>query len=115
LTVRIAGNDIFMIRGDTETILVSCKNSEGEPVPFVPGDTIYFTVKRSTRDEKKVLQKVVTEFQDGKAVIEIEHEDTKDLEFQTYVYDVQHTSAGGKVTTIIPPSKFVIEGEVTHE
>ncbi len=113
--MRITGNSISMIRGDSESIIVSCKDSNGDPVPFEPGDTVYFTVKETVNTDVKLLQKQVTEFENGKAIIEILPEDTKHLRFQSYVYDIQLTKAGGVVTTIIPPSKFRVEGEVTYE
>ena len=113
--MRVEGTNISMIRGDTEYIEVVCRDSEGNMIPFVEGDTLYFTVKTNIHNEKKALQKVITEFDDGIAYIEIKPEDTKHLEFFDYVYDIQLTSAEGVVTTIIPPSKFTIEGEVTYE
>lgn len=114
--MRINGTDIYMIRGDSESITVSCqKADDGSKVNFVDGDIIYFTVKYSVNSEKKVLQKVITDFVDGNAIIEIKPEDTKELQFRSYMYDVQLTRADGTVTTIIPPSIFGVEGEVTYE
>lgn len=113
--MRLSGKDIYMIRGDSETILVSCTDSDGSPVPFAVGDTVRFTVKRQASDTTKVLQKVVTEFDEGVATISLAPADTKNASFGKYVYDVQLTSAEGRVTTIIPPSRFVLEEEVTHE
>ncbi len=113
--MRITGTSISMIRGDSESIVVSCRDINGNPVPFEPGDTVYFTVKETVNTDVKLLQKQVTEFENGKAIIEILPEDTKHLRFQSYVYDIQLTKAGGVVTTIIPPSKFRVEGEVTYE
>lgn len=113
--MRINGTTISMIRGDSESIIVSCKDSNGNPVPFKEGDTVYFTVKETVNTEVKMLQKVITEFEDGKAIIDIKPEDTKHFRFQNYVYDIQLTRADGTVTTIIPPSKFKVKGEVTYE
>ncbi len=111
----VNGTNISMIRGDSEGISVSVENSSGLPEPLLIGDTIYFTVKKSTRTEEKVLQKIITEFQDGVALITLDPVDTKHLQFGTYVYDIQLTRANGSVKTIIPPSTFTILGEVTYE
>ena len=64
---------------------------DGEAViSFVTGDTVYFTVKRSSIVDEIALQKIVTEFnEDGNCIIEIAPNDTKDLEFRSYVYDIQ--------------------------
>ena len=113
--MEIQGYNITMIRGDTETIKVSCKDAQGVNVPLKDGDTLYFTVKTSISTEEKVMQKVITEFTDGIAYINISPDDTKSLSFRTYYYDIQLTRADGTVKTIIPPSKFTIKGEVTYE
>jgi hypothetical protein len=113
--VKIDGTDVYMTRGDSGTILVKCKK-DGAEVPFKEGDKVYFTVKTSPNVEEKLIQKVETTFLEGKAVIEIKPEDTKDLRFnREYYYDVQLTMADGRVFTIIKPSKFVVTEEVTYE
>lgn len=112
--MRIKGNDIYMIRGDSETITVSCEEN-GEKVYFSEGETIHFTVKDNVYSKNKRLQKIITSFVDGEAIIEIDPEDTKGLDFTTYEYDIQYTDKNGRVKTIIPPSNFTVEGEITHE
>mgnify|MGYP000872505127 FL=1 len=113
--MEIQGYNISMIRGDTETIKVSCKDAQGVGVPLEDGDTLYFTVKQSVTTERKEMQKVITEFPDGIAYINISHDDTKSMSFRSYYYDIQLTRADGTVKTIIPPSKFTVEGEVTYD
>lgn len=113
--MEIRGTNISMIRGDSETITISLQDDKKNHVPFVEGDLIYFTVKETVYTASKVLQKVITEFQDGRAIIEISPKDTKNIKFKEYVYDIQLNSADGAVTTIIKPSKFKIDGEVTYE
>ena len=111
----VEGTNISMIKGDTEVIEVSCRDIEGNPVPFENGDKVYLTVKTSTNTAEKILQKVVTDFIDGIACIEIQPKDTKELLCRAYVYDIQLTRADGSVKTIIPPSSFIVRGEVTYE
>ena len=72
-------------------------------------------MKRSVYEDEKLLQKVITEFPSGEALIEIAPEDTKKLDYATYSYDVQLTAKDGTVTTIIPPSDFKVLPEVTYE
>ena len=104
-----------MIRGDSEAIKVSCRDENGVDFHFAEGDTVYFTVKRNTNTEEKILQKIVTEFTDGVALITIFPEDTKELKTGIYYYDIQLNRENGQVKTIIPPSKFTINAEVTYE
>ncbi len=113
--VKPAVCDISMIRGDHAHYLVSYKK-DGAFVPFMPGDTVYFTVKENANKEEKVFQKVITNFVDGKAHIVIEPTDTKLLKPRAFVYDIQLVDVRSIVTTIVhPTSKFIIEGEVTYE
>ena len=111
----IHGTNISMIRGDSQNITVSVKDKDGNKVPLTTGDMIYLTVKYNINTEEKVLQKVITQFEDGNANIEITPNDTKDIPFNTYVYDIQLNRVDGTVSTIIPPSNFTIGGEVTYE
>ena len=45
----------------------------------------------------------------------ISHADTNELIPSEYVYDVQLTAKDGTVATIIPPAKFILEGDVTRD
>ena len=113
--MEIVGTDLYMIRGDTESLTVEVMDSDGILIPFVEGtDTIYFTVKTGSKVEQITLQKIVTTFTDGRAEIFIEHEDTKTLSYSRYVYDVQWNS-GASVSTIIKKSIFEVGDEVTYE
>lgn len=113
--MKIQGTNISMIRGDSEAIKVSCKDESGADVPLVEGDIVYFTVKRNTYTEEKILQKIVTEFIEGAALITIFPNDTRELIPSNYYYDIQLNRANGQVKTIVPPSKFTINAEVTYE
>ena len=110
----VKGTNLTMIRGDSEKISVSC-TKDGILEPLVSGDKIYFTVKNTVYETNKIFQKIITNFVDGKANIEIEPLDTKNLKFIIYKYDVQLTRADGTVITIIPASDFTINPEVTYE
>ena len=114
----IEGTNMSMIRGDTESITIIMKNNYGEKIDFESGDIVYFTVKSDTKSDTKILQKVVTTFVDGNAEIFLSSNDTKDLPkyFSVFYYDVQiNKISDGSITTIIPPSKFIIQDEITYE
>ena len=113
--MRVNRTDLAMTRGDSEAIKVTVKDSTGVAVSLVTGDTIYFTVKTGTDRTEKILQKVVTEFIDGEALVTIDPMDTKELKVRRYLYDVQLSKASGSVKTIVRPSAFSIESEVTYE
>lgn len=111
----INGNNIQMIRGDSEAIGLEFVDKDGNPVNFNEGDVIYFTVKRTVNTERIAIQKKKKDLEGNKVEIEIKPSDTSELEFGKYVYDIQYNKADGTVKTIIPPSEFVINGEVTYE
>ncbi len=111
--MTINGNDIRMIRGDTEQLVVTCQLSDGTERPFEDGDTVTLTVAWPMGRE--VLQKTVTSFREGTAFVLLNHEDTNDLTPGEYAYDVQLTAKDGTVATIIPPARFVLEGDVTRD
>ena len=102
-----------MFRGDSEnlTVIIRDKLSK-EPVALVTGDKVTFTV-RQNEDYLITLQKIVTSFVDGKALIPILPTDTSGLTRGRYVYDIEVTFASGEVKT---PVKGVlkIEGDVTY-
>jgi len=113
----INGTDIYMTRGDTETITLTVYDAEEKTIPFsnANNDIVYFTVKTSTQTSVHTFQKEITTFTpEGEAIVEIVPNDTKDLRYGDYVYDVQ-INKNGNVTTVIKPSKFVIQEEVTYE
>ncbi|MBQ7737039.1 MAG: hypothetical protein IJT62_04315 [Oscillospiraceae bacterium] len=104
----INGTNISMVRGDSETLTVTCSE------PFAAGDAVTLTVREDV-ESPIALQKTVTVFGDyGEAVIEIQHEDTEGLDFGNYVYDIQLTRADGTVTTLVKVSRFTLEEEVTY-
>ena len=113
--MRITGTNISMIRRDSETLLVSMEDHEGQEKDFLLGDTVYFTVKENISTDKKIMQKTIINFIEGKALIEILPFDTNELRIKDYIYDIQLTKEDGSVTTIITPSKFSILGDVTRE
>lgn len=113
--MNIIGTKVWMTRGDSETITIGMYNTDNSLVPFVEGDEIKFTVRDKTSFDK-VIGKVVTEFNgEGKAVIDIQPTDTDGLEFKTYVYDIQYKSNTGQVKTLVKPSDFTVEFEVSYE
>jgi hypothetical protein len=113
--MTITGTNISMVRGDSESLTVRLFDDNGDQVNIVSGDTVYFTVREALGDTVTILQKVITGFLNGEAVIQINPSDTDELFFKTYVYDIQWTRADGQVKTIVPASNFTILAEVTYD
>ena len=107
--------NITFRRGDSDSITVRC----GEEL-LTAGALLELTVRRSAEDAEE-LHKAIRDFREGAAVIPFEAEDTAGMEFGRYVYDIQLTTAGGRVLHLVPPRpeqplpKFTLTKEVTHD
>ena len=110
----IEGTNLSMINGDTEILTVHLKDLDGVQIELVSGDTVYFTVKEEATDTPTILQKTVTSFTSGDAVITLDSADTISLDIKTYVYDIQVTYADATIGTLIEPSNFTLIKGVTE-
>ena len=99
--------EIKLTRGDTAYLTVSVNIKDGEPYTVKADDVLTMTVKQDYNDEPLIEKKIT-----GTTTFHIKPEDTKSLEFGTYVYDVQVTMANGDNFTIIADKKFKITNEV---
>lgn len=77
------------------------------------GDEVVFTINTGLEIETPIIQKRITEFQNGKAVIQLTAQDTN-VEPGDYYYDVQVNGADGRVDTVLGPAKFKFEGGITY-
>jgi len=91
-----------MVRGNTGTFTVRPKIN-GEYV-LKDGDHLYFTL-RKIKDRRILLQKDITEFEDGKAEVIINPSDTENLEIGNYIYDLVMIRGDGTVDSLIPGGK----------
>lgn len=102
----MASNDINITRGDTLNLHVELADANGSEWPLAKGDTIAWTVKKTTHDKKALISKTGQD-------VTILPADTSSLEYGGYVYDVQLTTAEGEVHTVVKPSAFNVCEEVT--
>lgn len=108
--LKIKGNTIYLTKGDNAKFKLHITDEDDKPYIFVSQTEIYFSVKKDIEDNQYILQKKVV----NSDIIELLHEETKGLEVGRYVYDVQLV-CNDKYYTIVPPSTFYIEEEVTTE
>ena len=110
-------NRISITRGDSAQITLTIRDRvTGRP--FVPGtdDRLTFTVKRELSDEAPVVVKTLDNGiirQETDCLLFLLPEDTASLPFGTYRYDVELVLASRYTDTDIPPSPFIVTGEVT--
>ena len=99
-------NVIKIVAKDTGDFVISLTGYE-----LAEGDIVYFTVNDEVEKENPLIQKVITDFVDGKAIVKLTSQDTN-LPVGDYLYDVEVDTADGRVDTIIRPKKFKILGGV---
>ena len=104
-------NTIHLTRGDTARfslgrIVNTVTNTNYTPTPE---DTVTMTIKKTVLQADPLVQIIVP----GGEVFHIKPEDTKAMAFGKYVYDVQLTTVDGDVYTIIQPTTFDLQKEVT--
>lgn len=109
----IEGNSIRLTRGDTAyltvPIFIKVNGENTEEYTMQPDDTLTLSVKKAVRDVEYCFQKVTT----GTNTIHILPQDTAELAFGKYKYDVQLVTAGGDVFTLIEVDNFELLQEVT--
>lgn len=110
----INNNDIRLTRGDTAWLEVPINNkAAGKMYEIADDDTVFMTVrmgvKKSADDNSFLFQKRVV----GSNVFHIAPEDTADLSYGDYHYDVELHTADGEVYTVIDDKTFTLLKEVT--
>lgn len=110
-------NRISITRGDSAQITLTIRDRvTGKP--FVPGadDRLTFTVKRAVTNKEVLIIKTLDNGiirQESDCLLLLLPEDTAVLPFGTYRYDVELVLVSGYTDTVIPPSPFIVTGEVT--
>lgn len=109
--------DLQMTRGDDFKITYQIETASDITITEA-----IFTIKKKTIDQNSLIQKTISlsgPVTSGEGlwtysfIIEIVPDDTKDLSFGKYMYDLQIKYAGGLTLTVIKPSVFEIMEEVT--
>ena len=107
----LSNGDIHLTRGDTAKIQVDIINDlDNNPYILENEDILEFSVKLRITDEEPIIYKKLQ----GTSEIYILPEDTKNLSFIEYYYDIQLTTSSGDIYTIIGPCKLKILAEITR-
>lgn len=101
-------HNIFLIRGDDESIKIVPEDFE-----FTPGSRIVFGVRESLYSDELVILKTI-DYTEGDVYLVLSHADTEPLDFRTYVYDIKFYDENGNCSTIVPFSDFNVCSEVTY-
>jgi len=107
--VKIIGTTIQMTRGDTCKVSVGMTTQSGEEYKPVEGDVVRFAMKKKYSDAEELISKVIP---NDTLLLHLEPQDTKELDFGKYVYDIQITYANGDVDTFIDRATLELTEEV---
>ena len=108
--VYLENNIISFVRGDTFSFSVELLTTDDVPYELKENDKLVFTVKKTPNTSKVLIQKQIGSSMD----VRIDHEDTADLPYGNYVYDVQLTNELG-TKTVIEPTSFILKEEVNWD
>lgn len=107
MSYSVDGTKITMTRGDTVRIQVAI-DIDGEEYTPQEGDVVRFAAKKAWTDDEPCILITIP---NDTLVLTIEPNDTKELEFGAYNYDLQITFANGDVATFVTKAKLKIEEE----
>jgi len=106
---KVVGKTIVLTRGDSFKQIIAAKDMDGKPYTPVSGDVIRFAAKRNYSDENLVIEKQIPY---DTMLLQLTPDDTKSLEFGTYVYDIQITYSNGDVNTFLDKGTLKLTEEV---
>ena len=97
--------DFEFPRGDTKPLLkFKLKDKEGNDIELSNTDKLYFTVKKDAYSTDVVVQKTrgngITITDDGYIHVRLEADDTAELDYGTYGFDISIKTASGIVKTL---------------
>lgn len=100
-------NKIFLTKGDNAELTIDVIDSNGNARGIYDDDVVVMTVRKNVNSDVAITKTAV------KNTISFIPDDTKNLEAGQYRYDIQLTTFGGNIYTIIPDACFEIGVEVT--
>lgn len=110
--------DLELTRGDTKILKFRLTYMNGEKLELADTDKIYFTVKKKPESKVVLIQKTlnngITLKEDGYYYIIINSDDTAELSYSTYYYDLEIKTITGIVKTLLV-STITLTVECTHK
>lgn len=109
--IYLENNVISFPRGDTFSFVIEITTEDGLPYELKENDKLVFSVKKTSKQKEFLIKKEI----DSSLTVTLNHEDTSNLPFGTYVYDVQLTSDVYGTKTLIEPTNFILRDEVNWD
>ena len=106
---KVENNTITLTRGDSFYSEIEIKNPDKSDYTPQEGDSIRFALKKHYTDPEPLIVKNIPT---DSLLLALEPDDTKELPFGRYVYDIELTKANGDVDTFIYEEVFELAKEV---
>jgi len=99
--------NISLTRGDTGIFHINLQSRDGEAYTPQQGDSLRFALGKNWGRDTLFTKQIPLDT----CILEIEPQDTKELEFKKYKYDIEFTDSYGHVSTILL-GEFIVDKEV---
>ena len=99
--ISLKGNEITMTRSDSLILNLSLFNKDGTEYVPIEGDYIRFAMSTGYLGDVNYILHINKEIPIDTMILELEPEDTHDLAYVKYNYDIEITHADGRVDTFI--------------
>lgn len=110
--------DLEFTRGDTKVFKFRLRDRQKQPLNLTSTDKLYLTAKKDANSNAVLFQKTIGNGielkEDGYYHVTINPDDTNQLPYGSYGYDIQVKTGTGKVTTLIVATITLTE-EYTHK
>ena len=106
---------MIITRGDTHSYKFQRLDGEGQPIEE-RAPSVYFTVKDSNNEEEIIFQKTIEDMRYDEEFFyhfTIYPEDTNDMYYGSYDYDIEVKYTDGNYVRTIAKGKFIVEEETT--
>ena len=106
--LSIMNNRITLTRGDDAQLVINITDSAGAVRNMFTDDLLTMTVR------DKINGTLLFSITTNTNTLTILPTHTSNIEFGSYIYDVQLRTFDGKTYTVITPSSFILDKEVTY-
>lgn len=111
--------DFEFPRGDTKRFKFKLKDSAGIDLILGVGDNLYITVKKNANSKEVLIQKTLESGidynnDDGYYYVTLKADDTSELDYGTYGFDIELKTSAGLVKTLLIGSITLTE-EYTYK
>jgi len=107
--LKVTKDKVYLTRGDTAFLTVTITDENGDDYEYREGDKVYFRLKQGPTSKTVLVEKEVNTETNQ---LLLYPEDTIDLKFATYHYEIELVTVENYHFTVIENAEFVIGPEL---